>query len=49
MITVYVGRAYNVDTGLFATVAVDERSCVHGAFAFGLELVDDDKIAIGAL
>ena len=30
-------------------VAVHERNSVHRLFSFGLELFDDDEIAIGAL
>lgn len=33
---------------IFAAVAVHERYGVHGLFAFGLELFDDDEVAIGA-
>jgi len=33
---------------IFAAVAVHERDGVHGLFAFGLELFDDDEVAIGA-
>ncbi len=33
---------------IFAAVAVHERDGVHGLFAFGLELFDDDEVAVGA-
>lgn len=32
---------------MFLAVAVHERDGVHGLFAFGLELLDDDEIAVG--
>lgn len=33
---------------IFAAVAVHERDSTHGLFAFGLELFDDDEVAIDA-
>ena len=33
---------------MFFAVAIHERDGVHRLFAFGLELVNDDKIAVGA-
>lgn len=33
---------------IFAAVAVHERDGVHGLFTFGLELFDDDEVAVGA-
>lgn len=32
---------------MFLAVAVHERNGVHGLFAFGLELFDDDEVAVG--